>query len=173
MTIDWGDGTPLDTTGGMIDAAGGNFTVRGSHTYAQVGHYSATVTISDETPTGSIPASVVTVIDPVTVTDAALTATATGPVDATAGTPLETGPLVTFTDAGLPGAAGDYEATIDWGDGTPATPGQITVDEVRRLLRLRHSTPSRRPAPTPAASPCATAAGAVTTAAFHDDGGAR
>jgi hypothetical protein len=45
-TIDWGDGTP--TTAGTIgSAAGGGFTVAGSHTYASGGAYATSIEIKD------------------------------------------------------------------------------------------------------------------------------
>jgi hypothetical protein len=44
VTIDWGDGTPLDTTGRVV-GANGLFDVLGSHTYAAAGPYTATVTL--------------------------------------------------------------------------------------------------------------------------------
>jgi hypothetical protein len=43
--INWGDGTAASA--GTISAAGGGFTVTGSHTYATAGSYTVTVTISD------------------------------------------------------------------------------------------------------------------------------
>ncbi len=43
--IDWGDGTPLDTTG-VVQGGGGLFQVLGSHTYAANGWYTITVQIS-------------------------------------------------------------------------------------------------------------------------------
>src|SRR5262249_17748640 len=58
-----------------------------------------------------------------TVRDAPLTATAPS-VRATAGAPF-TGVIVSFTDADPNGTAGDYTATIFWGDGT-TSPGTIT-----------------------------------------------
>ena len=45
-TIDWGDGTA--TTAGTVTAAsGGGFAVSGSHTYANGGAYTTSVTITD------------------------------------------------------------------------------------------------------------------------------
>jgi hypothetical protein len=57
-----------------------------------------------------------------TITDAALTLTATGALSGNVGTPI-TGLLASFTDADPQGAAGDYTAVVNWGDGnsSPAT----------------------------------------------------
>ena len=65
VTIDWGDGTALDT--GVVTGSGGNFKVTGGHTYTRVGPYTATLSITDgdgETATAS---------DAVTVNDATVT----------------------------------------------------------------------------------------------------
>src|SRR5712691_7121877 len=85
------------------------------------------------------------------VTDAPLHVTAQ-PLLATAGAPLTAVPVAHFTDEALTagaisplgqcplipgsgpipggtiGSPGTYSATIDWGDGTPVGPGQITAD---------------------------------------------
>ena len=128
VTINWGDGSPTDTTTGMVSQSGGNFSVTGTHTYANVGSYSAVVTISDETPTGTIPQSVAIVVDPVTVSDAPLSVTTVGPLTATVGTPLSSVPIATFTDTGGAEPVGNYEADIDWGDGSSVVPGMISAN---------------------------------------------
>ena len=125
VTINWGDNSPLDTTTGTVNSANGNFTVTGSHTYAEEGSFSVVVTISDE-PNGTS-RSVATVVDAATVADAPLSATPAGPVAATAGTPLAVSPVATFTDADPNGIVRDYTATIDWGDGTAETHGTVTA----------------------------------------------
>ena len=110
VTIDWGDGT---TSGGTLTGSNGAFTVTGSHTYAAAGQYTITTFMGDDAPDAAF-------------TDATTTAaigfggnetlqSATETVAVTSGTQV-----ATFVDnAGLP--AGDYTATIDWGDGTTTT----------------------------------------------------
>src|SRR6202040_3988372 len=110
--------TPGD---GIGTAGAGTFTVTGSHTYAE-----------DTTASGALPFSL-TVRDAggasagtaasVGVTDAALHATPTA-VSATEGAGTGVVTVATFTDADPAGTAGDYSASIAWGDGT-ATPGSI------------------------------------------------
>src|SRR5262249_20315202 len=59
-SIDWGDGTAVDTVTGTISYAGSPgsttsaFTVTGSHTYAAAGPYAVTVTLSHEGVTTTI-----------------------------------------------------------------------------------------------------------------------
>jgi len=117
-TIDWGDATP--TTAGMIFASSAAFTVIGQHTYADEGSFTVTVTISDVSPgTGTATAT-----DTASVTESdSLTGT---PVSfaALAGTSFTT-TVANFTDTFTGNAAGDFTATIDWGDATTSA-GVVT-----------------------------------------------
>jgi cyclophilin family peptidyl-prolyl cis-trans isomerase len=47
VAINWGDGTALDTTSGIVTGSNGQFTVTGTHTYAKSGTYQAQVTVTD------------------------------------------------------------------------------------------------------------------------------
>lgn len=116
-TINWGDGTPV-TDGTISKAPDGTFTVAGAHTYVDEGAYTALVTVTDI----DNPFNTATVPDPVTVADASLTAAGVcgvspNPVDQT---------VATFTDANPRGTVSDFTATVNWGDGTPATTGIIS-----------------------------------------------
>ena len=71
-SINWGDSS---TSAGTITGSGGAFTVTGSHTYAEEGNYTITVTISDVDNNSNS----ATVTDSATVADAALTATCATP----------------------------------------------------------------------------------------------
>ena len=122
-TIDWGDGT---VTAGTITSAAGVFTVSGAHTWTEQGDYTVATTIDHEG----------TVSD-----DTAIATVANQAVDVTTltitgmeGAPLSL-PVVTFTDPGGPEPdtaeppttiADHYTAVIDWGDGSPPSPGTIT-----------------------------------------------
>jgi uncharacterized repeat protein (TIGR01451 family) len=124
-TINWGDGT--SSPGTIMMSVGGTptFSVTGTHTYAEESPptgYTVTVTITHET------APTVTVSTVATVTDPPVMPTAV-PVTATEGTPTGLIPVATFTDPGTPAGAarGSYSATIDWGDGTAPTAGNITL----------------------------------------------
>jgi hypothetical protein len=119
-TIDWGDGSPVDPAC-AVTGTGGNFTVSGSHTYADEATYAVTVKLADtdnafNTSTTSSTA---------TVADAALTAgtlVLTGGVEG-----VSTGTAsFSFTDANTTtSSAADFTATINWGDSS-TTPGTVT-----------------------------------------------
>jgi hypothetical protein len=121
--IDWGDGTPLDTTSAVIAVnADGTYSLLGSHTYREesdparqdTNPYTIVVSIShgEAIPTSAVSMGVVA-DQPVEVIShpAAL-----APVEGE-----DTGPvtLATFHDpAGLEDLS-HYRASVDWGDGTP------------------------------------------------------
>jgi len=120
-TIDWGDGTQ---TAGVVTGSNGKFTVSagaGGHTYADESlNTTVTVTIKDDAP-GTATATAtysVTVGEGDTLTIAPATV---APIEGTA----VTGPVATFTTTYLGNVAGDFSATITWGDGTTTT-GTIT-----------------------------------------------
>jgi len=118
-TILWGDGT-VSSAGTVTTSGDGTFTVAGSHTYAEEGtNLAVTVTIHDAG------GAIATAQGTANVTDAALTAQAVT-LSATEGTAFS-GKVATFTDADQSGAAGDYTATILWGDGTVSTTGTVTT----------------------------------------------
>jgi streptogramin lyase len=57
VTINWGDGTPPDTTTGKVAAVPGQpgaFTVNGTHTYASTGSFNIAVTIADANTATSV-----------------------------------------------------------------------------------------------------------------------
>ncbi|HWB14604.1 MAG TPA: DUF4214 domain-containing protein [Pirellulales bacterium] len=116
-TIDWGDGT---TTAGTVSGSGGNFTVTGDHTYADELNGTYTVTVSESAADfTSTP-----VTNSVTVAEGDSGSLTGATISATEGT-LFTGAVGSFTDNYLGQVAGDFTATIDWGDGT-TTSGAVT-----------------------------------------------
>jgi hypothetical protein len=126
-TIFWGDGT---SSLGVVTQPGGAgaFVVTGTHTYAEdttgLAPYAVSTIITDDdgatTNTALTPTSL-------TVTDAVLTAAPGLSISATEGQPLSNVPVAAFTDANPSGSAGDFSATIDWGDGSATTQGVIQL----------------------------------------------
>jgi probable HAF family extracellular repeat protein len=113
--IDWGDGS--SSVGTVLATTSGGFAVVGPHTYAEEGSYPVSVTIS------AIGGSSASADSTVNVDDAPLTVSGQ-PISAAEGISY-TGVVASLTDAN-PGSAGnDLSATIDWGDGSPSTNGQI------------------------------------------------
>jgi hypothetical protein len=108
--INWGDGT---TSTGTIVGGNGSFNISGNHTYADESSFSTTVSVQDtdgEAASGSASANV---------SDAALSLIShASSFSFVAGVPLANLILGKFGDANPFGTAGDFEATIDWGDGS-------------------------------------------------------
>jgi hypothetical protein len=141
-TINWGDGTsspgiitetptqppPLTSPGGFVggqdvfqeSAADFAGTVSGRHRYAEEGLYPITVTIHD-----AMDERDATAMSTAVVADAPLG----GPVGfALCGVetrPLVNVPVAAFTDTGASEPGSNYTASINWGDGTPASPGIV------------------------------------------------
>jgi YD repeat-containing protein len=120
-SLGWGDGA---VTYGTLTPNGGSFNLSGSHTYADEtssnNPQSLTVTVLDQT-TGTIAARGTAAV---TVADATLSATASS---ITAWTNQTTGliAVASFTDANSAAPAGDFTASITWGDGSPASSGTV------------------------------------------------
>jgi len=117
-TIDWGDGT--SSTGTITAGAEGGFSVSGAHTYVEEGRYTATTSIADKGGSRAQAGGTATVGDE--------PLSASG-FDLSGSEAVSTGTVVAarFTDVNPNAAAGDFTATIDWGDGTAST-GTITAD---------------------------------------------
>jgi uncharacterized repeat protein (TIGR01451 family) len=109
--VDWGDGSSSNAT----FAGSGPVRVSGTHTYEEEGSYPITVQVADDG------GSAVTLTGTVDTADAALSPGPSLALSAVEGATFSAS-VGTFTDADPHGAATDYTATIDWGDGhtTPA-----------------------------------------------------
>ncbi len=124
-TIDWGDGT---TSAGTVSGTGVTFSVSGSHTYADAGQDTLSVTLRDDDPGTATATTNSTAYIGFVAGDVVLT-------DATERVALPGNTAVgTFTDGNLSDTAGSFTATIDWGDGTTTagtlvgSNGSFTVD---------------------------------------------
>jgi hypothetical protein len=116
-TITWGDG---HVSAGTVTAnATGGFDVAGTNSYVTAGSYSVGVDVHD---VGGASANV---NSSAVVADAALTGTGAA-LSAVEGSPFN-GVVASFTDADPNAVAGNYSATITWGDGHVST-GTVTAN---------------------------------------------
>jgi hypothetical protein len=145
VTVNWGD--PDDPSNVQVLLAsdltvngspnGVVFTINASHNYTEEGTYAYTVTVV------SAFGSTTTISGSAIIADAPLTAAPTQPTISTTespiypvpvyGKPIFNGPVAVFSDANpLPptgsSSIADFTATIDWGDGTAPTAGQIVLE---------------------------------------------
>ena len=120
--IDWGDGT---TTTGAVTEPSSTGSVSGSHTYADDGIYTVTVTVTDSAGGVGSDGVTVTVNNVAPIVDAGPDWTATGPS-------LILGRVVTYTD---PGVLDTHTAVIDWGDGTVEA---ATIDQSAMTIEGSH-----------------------------------
>jgi hypothetical protein len=118
ILIDWGDGMTSSGTVLQPGGVGTTFFVQGTHTYAQEGSHTISVTVTD---VGLMMASTTT---SVTINDAPLSLS-TNPIKVMAGMTFN-GQVATFSDANPSAPLSDFTATIDWGDSTGTTPGMIS-----------------------------------------------
>ena len=116
-TIDWGDGT---TSAGIIAIAPlGAFSVSGSHIYASINiPNTPQVTVKD------VGGGTGTFSFGVTVTDPPITATSSA-ISSVQGQPFN-GTVATFTEPNLYVQASEFQAVIDWGDGSPPSAGVVS-----------------------------------------------
>ena len=101
----------------------------GSHTYAQQGSFTITVTLHHDVAPDATAVSSASVADtPLVVTGKNITATQG----------LSTGAVVvaTFLDPGGPQGISAYSASISWGDGSPAVSGTIAYDATDHLFTV-------------------------------------
>ena len=118
-SIDWGNGN-ITSNATLSPATGGGFLVEGSNTYTSAGTYTISVTVqSDNGNSGQNSASLI-------VADAALTTPASFAINSTEGQTFS-GLVTTFQYGNLAATAGNFTASINWGNGATST-GQIVPD---------------------------------------------
>ena len=126
--IEWGDGT---TSAGNVAADGANVIVTGSHTYTQQGYFPTRITISDASgPLGQATGEAIVADTKFTLASANITAFA--------GVPF-TGTVATLTDLPSGDHAGDFDVTIDWGDGTSSAGTLQTTSAGKFDVRGSHT----------------------------------
>jgi hypothetical protein len=117
-TIVWGDGS---TTAGTVTGSNGSFTVSGGHAYAAAGTDAVETTLSDIGGTATATADSTAYVGGVLTGQIGLT-------QATEGTALAGNTAVaTFSDSNPFDTAASFTAMIDWGDGTAASAGTVSL----------------------------------------------
>lgn len=126
-TIQWGDG---NTTAGTVQAVGNQFSVLGSHPYAEEGTGAiAVVIVHDGNSTVTAVSSYSIADPPVRLTGATLSTTEGSVLSAA---------VATFIDPGGSEDVGDFSAQINWGDGT-VSPGTITLSAANGVYTVAGS----------------------------------
>ena len=118
VAIDWGDGS--SSNGTVISDGGGNFHVVADHVWETYGTPTVFVDIQDAGGSESIATT------NVTVADANINPSAASPVFTEGSSSQQT--VATFADDNSFATAGQFTATIDWGDGD-TTSGTVVADE--------------------------------------------
>ena len=121
-TIDWGDGTTTLGTISKPNSLVSDFAVSGTHTFLKPGTYTATVFIQD------VGGSTTTATATIVVSAQTITFGSDVTISGYANTPLTNVDVATFTSNDPLTTAVGYVATINWGDGTPVTAGNIIQD---------------------------------------------
>ncbi len=113
-SIDWGDGSPVDSGAAIsFNAATNVFSVLGHHKYAEEGQYTIKVIVHSN---GAVDSNAVT--STAQVADPAVVPTGGFSLTAVEGQLSMVQTVATFTDPGGPEGLGDYGAMINWGDNT-------------------------------------------------------
>lgn len=118
--IDWGDGSPT-SIGNVVATAPGAFSVHGTHVFKTVGIYAITIAGTD------VSGQRVRMTATATVTDPAATGAAVIPVNAIQGQNTGQIAVAIFTDPNRYSTVSDWNATINWGDGTALDTGNIVL----------------------------------------------
>jgi hypothetical protein len=131
-TIMWGDNSTATTGTVSFNMQTHRFEVQASHTYAEEGNYTITVTLRDTGGANTTATSTAHVSDPTVVGTGGFSLTAVEGGD----TGLQT--VATFTDPAGVEAIGDYTAMIAWGDNTTSY-GTITVNMTTHVYTVQAS----------------------------------
>jgi large repetitive protein len=116
-TINWGDNGP--TSSGTVSYSGGQYTVSGSHTYANEGTYPISISVVD------VGGSITTVTGSAKIGDAVLAGSSGAALSGSEGSAASL-TSATFTDANPGDHHGDFTATINWGDNGPTSTGTVS-----------------------------------------------
>jgi uncharacterized protein (TIGR03118 family) len=130
VSIDWGDGT-LPSGATLRQLPDGSFRVAGTHVYLAFGNDKITTSIRDVNG-GDAGGSTLVLVSSATILDLALAANPVA-VPNPGMLPIQqnqafTADVATFTDLDPRAKVADFLTTINWGDGSPLTPGTVRQD---------------------------------------------
>jgi large repetitive protein len=126
IVVNWGDGNAPETLPSSTlaivstDSHGVTYSITAAHTCAEEGGFQIGVTVSDEGGAKTI------LHGAANIADASLTASPLQPTVAGTEAIILGGPVVAFLDRNPMGKTSDFQASIDWGDGTARTTGTIS-----------------------------------------------
>ncbi len=126
VSVNWGDGTTTPVPSSDLTLVGTTYEVNATHTYASTGSFTILTTITNNTSGASAIASGTAIVSPAALVAGTFTPSAS-PIPVTTGTALALSATFTNGAAPLPPLS-DYSVSINWGDGSPATPGTITLN---------------------------------------------
>ena len=124
VVVNWGDGSaPQSLAASNLAAIGSpggvTWAITASHTYADMGTYAYTVSVTDDG------GSATTISGSASIGDADLTAGATMAQSGNTGTFLSGYGVGSFMDANPLAPASDFTGVVDWGDGSPNSVAQF------------------------------------------------
>jgi hypothetical protein len=126
VSIDWGDGNAADAGTVIPDGRGGYLVFDNSKTLDH-GTYDVTITITDALDNDSKTAQSTTATLTAVITEAPIVAQGLPSIAPTEGV-VFTGEVANFTNNSPRALASDFTATINWGDGSAPSNGQIQSD---------------------------------------------
>ncbi|HEV3340686.1 MAG TPA: DUF4214 domain-containing protein, partial [Pirellulales bacterium] len=115
-TIDWGDGTSVTAGTLSVDPNTRVFTVAGEHAYAQPGTFTVKVSLAHETAPAITATSSANIASATITGSGGIVATAVAVTGYEYSAPTSIA-VATFTDGDGSLPAGDFSASINWGDG--------------------------------------------------------
>jgi hypothetical protein len=128
-TINWGDGSVDAAT---IAGGGGRYAVSGSHAYADEMNTPITVTVTDSDGSTGVGTGTASVQE-------GDNGTLNGRTLAIGTGSAYSGPVGSFNDTMTSQVASDFTGTIDWGDGTPASPASMAGTAGNFLINGTHT----------------------------------
>jgi hypothetical protein len=141
VAVKWGDSTSTTFSIGSAGSLGTR-----THTFAEEGNYTVTVTVTDFTNLSASASFSVAASDPAVIGSSVVFNSVEGIASG-----LQS--VATFTDPGGAEPLADYSAVIDWGDGTPTSAGTISFSAGTFTVSGNHTYAEESAADHPGSNP--------------------